>query len=231
MASDDDLALIAALDAWLDARPAPADRATEAAAVRAVMQRVRPGPRQALALRLLREADGWRDRPNVAVWGGRDPVRVADAARRRFGEAAELTRFAEPDEALASVSGRHAAVLALGADRPWWARLLARPRLKVFAALPELSVAGPPQALAVGNGEHGPSGQDETWWVTDAPGSARAVEQALSELGAAARQVDAAGGLKLFALAGYFQSDDARLTRAPGRLTGVIGWSPLPFDL
>jgi hypothetical protein len=35
----------------------------------------------------------------------------------------------------------------------------------------------------------------------------------------------------LFALAGYVQPGDERLTRAPGRLHGVIGAAPLPFDL
>src|SRR5205085_1126308 len=45
---------------------------------------------------------------------------------------------------------------------------------------------------------------------------------------AAARQ---AGGLKLFKLAGYYQPDDERLKRAPGRLSGVIGAAPAPLDV
>ena len=40
-----------------------------------------------------------------------------------------------------------------------------------------------------------------------------------------------AGGLKLFALMGFYQPDDARLARAPGRLTGVIGAAPAPLDV
>ena len=43
--------------------------------------------------------------------------------------------------------------------------------------------------------------------------------------------MQAVGGLKLFSLAGYVQRNDARLTAAPGRLTGVIGWAPLQLDL
>jgi hypothetical protein len=39
------------------------------------------------------------------------------------------------------------------------------------------------------------------------------------------------GGLSLFALAGFYQRDDARLARAPGRLSGVIGAAPEPFDV
>jgi len=231
MPSEDDQRLIAALDAWLDARPAPADRSEEAAALRDLLLHVRPGPRQALALGLVREADGWRDRPAVSLWGGRDPVRLHDLARRRFGEAAEIKPLASPEDALAAVAGSAVAVLALDGERPWWGRLLARPRLKVLAAVPELSPQGPTAALVVGEGEVGPSGQDETFWVTDDPGRRAAIEDALSQLGAAARLVEEAGGLKLFSLAGYFQSHDERLLRAPGRLTGVIGWAPLPFDL
>ena len=40
-----------------------------------------------------------------------------------------------------------------------------------------------------------------------------------------------AGGLKLFALAGFYQRDDARLARAPGKLSGVIGAAPAPLDV
>jgi hypothetical protein len=39
------------------------------------------------------------------------------------------------------------------------------------------------------------------------------------------------GGLKLFSLSGFFQVNDARLAEAPGKLTGVIGAAPTPFDL
>src|SRR5258707_33255 len=40
-----------------------------------------------------------------------------------------------------------------------------------------------------------------------------------------------AGGLNLFKLAGFYQADDARLARAPGRLSGVIGAAPAPLDV
>jgi hypothetical protein len=36
----------------------------------------------------------------------------------------------------------------------------------------------------------------------------------------------AAGGLKLFMLAGYVQAEDGRLASAPGSLSGVIGAAP-----
>ena len=75
-----------------------------------------------------------------------------------------------------------------------------------------------------------PTGDDETYWVTDAPGPAAAVEEALGRDGAAARLLAEAGGLKLFGLSGFYMPGDERLARAPGRLTGVIGASPQPFD-
>ncbi|HEX7948692.1 MAG TPA: chorismate mutase, partial [Phenylobacterium sp.] len=69
-----------------------------------------------------------------------------------------------------------------------------------------------------------------TFWVTDAIESVAAVEAALSRDGVAADLVAEAGGLKLFALAGFYQREDERLARAPGRLSGVIGAAPAPLD-
>ncbi len=230
MPSEDDQRMIAALDAWLDARPAPVDPSEAAAGLRDLLLHVRPGARQAMALRLAREADGWRDRPSVVVWGGRDPARTYALARGRYGEASRIKLAPSPDDALASVADQAPAVLALDGERAWWGRLLARPRLKVRGALPELSSQGRLEALIVGAGGVGPSGQDETFWVTDAPDPAT-TEAALSRRGAAARLVERAGGLMLFSLAGYFQAEDERLLQAPGALTGVIGWAPLALDL
>jgi hypothetical protein len=47
----------------------------------------------------------------------------------------------------------------------------------------------------------------------------------------AATPLAEAGGLKLFVLAGYYQAEDERLARAPGRLSGVIGAAPAPLDV
>jgi hypothetical protein len=76
-----------------------------------------------------------------------------------------------------------------------------------------------------------PSGGDLTLWVTDAPGSAAAVEARLGECGFVGDLMVDASGLKLFALAGFIQADDPRLADAPGRLKGVIGAASPPFDL
>jgi hypothetical protein len=66
--------------------------------------------------------------------------------------------------------------------------------------------------------------------VTDAPGKAQALEEALGQVGVAGSILLEAGGLKLFALSAYYQSEDERLKRAPGTLSGVIGAAPAPLD-
>ena len=76
-----------------------------------------------------------------------------------------------------------------------------------------------------------PTGADLTYWVTDAGGLAQAIENALGRDGVAGDLIAEAGGLKLFALMGFYQAGDERLARAPGRLTGVIGAAPAPIDV
>jgi len=169
---------------------------------------------------------------HLTVWGGRDPVRVVEAARLRFGSAPPLTQAAKPEEALiAARSLGGVGVGALTSDSAWWGRLLAEPALKVFAALPCLAALGPTSALAVGDVEVEPTGDDITFWVTDAAERWAAIAEALSRDGVAADLLVEAGGLKLFALAGFYQADDPRLARAPGRLSGVIGAAPAPLDV
>jgi hypothetical protein len=107
---------------------------------------------------------------------------------------------------------------------------LAEPSLRVFAALPCLNAWGPLSALAVAQVSVEPTGRDYTYWVTDAPGPAAAIEETMSRDGVAADLIADVGGLKLFALLGYYQPQDERLARAPGRLTGVIGAAPEPLD-
>lgn len=169
---------------------------------------------------------------HLSVWGGREPVRLTELARLRFGAAPPLKLAGEPAEALAAAkTGGGIGVLALTPDNAWWGRLLAEPRLNVFAALPDLSRWGPTMALAVAEVDVEPSGGDETFWVTDAPAAPAALAEALGRDGLAASLMAQAGGLKLFSLAGYVQRDDRRLARAPGDLKGVIGAAPTPFDV
>lgn len=230
-------ALVAALQAAAASLHGPA--AFSPAEEALVLRRVLALPRERLPgdvlTRLVRELEGLRLARtaglHVAVWGGGAPGAARLLARARFGAAPPLA--AAPSAEAALLTARRpggVAVLAAEGPWPWWGRLLAEPDLRVFARLPE---AGPPGAgavLAVARVQVGPTGQDETWWATDAPGPAAGVEAGLGVAGLAGEVVAEAGGLKLVALAGYLQPDDVRLVRAPGRLSGVVGAAPLPLD-
>lgn len=210
--------------------------AREAQLIRALLKSERHAARPEMIVRMWRELIGESLRIqgpfHLTVWGGRNPARTVDLARLRFGGAPTLSVTADPEAALAAARlPGGVAVMALEAGDRWWGRLLAEPKLRVFASLPCLLSWGGQAALAVGGVETEPSGLDETYWVTDAPQGAAAVEAALEREGVAARLIIEAGGLKLFGLPGYFQREDERLARAPGRLTGVIGSAPAPFDL
>ncbi|MFI4965039.1 MAG: chorismate mutase [Caulobacterales bacterium] len=227
-------------------------KAAKAASGEAGRFGLRPAREALLLRRLLSEAGGgaspglivriWRELIGdslatqgpfrLAVWGGRDPARAVEVARLRFGAAPALRQVARPEDAVAEARALGGVgVGALTADNAWWGRLLAEPKLKVFAALPCLAAWGPLCALAVAEVEVEPTGADNTFWVTDAGQSASSVVEALSRDGVAATLLVEAGGLKLFLLAGFYQADDPRLARAPGKLCGVIGAAPAPLDV
>lgn len=168
----------------------------------------------------------------LTVWGAEDPGRAVELARMRFGAAPDLARVRTAEEAIeAARKLGGVGVLALSPKSAWWAKLLAEPKVRVFSALPALKAWGPMGALAVADCPIEPSGSDETFWVTDAPGPAESIIEALGKDGVAACHVQAAGGLRLFKLLGFYQPHDPRLTRAPGRLSGVIGAAPTPLDV
>lgn len=210
--------------------------AREAQILRRLLALPRADAGPGLVVRLWRElmADSLaRQGPfHLAGWGGANPARLAELARTRFGGAPVLRMVAKPEDVLAAAkTPGGVGVLALTPDSAWWGRLLAEPRLKVFAALPCLAASGPLAALAVAEIAVEPSGGDETFWVTDAEAAPAVIEDALGRIDVAARLLVQAGGLKLFALAGYFQAEDARLAKAPGDLKGVIGAAPTPLDV
>lgn len=208
----------------------------EAEVMRRLLGRERQAATPALIVRIWRELIGdslSRQGPfRITAWGGKAEAHVIEMARRRFGDAPPLSLTAKPEDALAGARlPGGVAVLALGGESAWWGRLLAEPALNVFATLPCLAAWGQTSALAVAAVAVEPTGADHTLWVTDAEQGAPAIIDALSRDGVAATPLAQAGGLKLFTLAGYFQRDDARLARAPGRLSGVIGAAPAPFDV
>ncbi len=177
--------------------------AAEAAAARCVLGR-------------LDSANG----PALIVWGPASQVLAAD----RFGLTARMAATPEAGLAAARKGGR--ALMDLSAASAWWGRLLAEPRLRVTGALPDHG-HGLPRALLVQPADPGPTGDDRTFWVTDSPWTDARIVRSLGEGGLAADPLIAAGGLKLFVLAGYVQADDGRLNGAPGEMSGVIGAAPV----
>lgn len=177
--------------------------ATEAAAARCVLGRLDSGGGAALT-----------------VWGPASQVLAAD----RFGLTARMA--ATPEAALATARKSGRALMDLTGGSAWWGRLLAEPSLRVVGALPDHG-HGLPRSLLVQAADPGPTGDDRTFWVTDSPWTDARVVGRLGEAGLAADPLIAAGGLKLFVLAGYVQADDGRLNGAPGDLNGVIGAAPL----
>jgi hypothetical protein len=176
------------------------------------------GPAQAAVLRAVHgriEAAAGR---GIVTVGTMSALLAAD----RWGAAAPV---ADAETALARVDEATSALIDLG-DRPWWGRLLARPELRVVEALPD-DRAGMPRALLVSREPGGPTGDDRTFWVTDSALADTRIRADLSALGLAATLLTSAGGLKLYAIAGYVQPEDGRLTQAPGALAGVIGSAPV----
>jgi chorismate mutase len=210
--------------------------AREAQVLRRLLAEPHADASAALVVRIWRELMGdslARQGPfRLTCWGDGELARTVELARLRFGAAPALGQARTPDDAIAAARATGGVgVLALEAGQTWWARLLAEPKVRVFSALPCLKAWGPMSALAIADAPIEPSGSDDTFWVTDAPGPAQTIVEALAKDGVAACQVGAGKGLKLFKLAGFYKPDDPRLARAPGRLTGVIGAAPTPLDV
>jgi hypothetical protein len=155
----------------------------------------------------------------LVVWGTASEILAAD----RFGLTARTA--VEPDQALAAVREGARALMDLTPGKAWWGRLLAEPTLSVVAALSD-DRHGLPRALMVQRAQPGPTGDDRTFWATDSKGTDARIVETLGAAGLAASPLIAAGGLKLFMLAGYVQAEDGRLASAPGSLSGVIGAAP-----
>lgn len=197
----------------------------------------RPGPdAEALALRALLDHTDGVDQAALlkAVWGriaaDTGPVLFAAGptahllAADRFGLP---VRSAADAEAALVEAGRGArALIDLDGPRPWWGRLLARPDLRIVAALPD-DRHGRPRAVMISNETSGPTGEDRSFWITDSREPDARIADALAASGFLAQGLVSAGGLKLFMLAGYVQPEDGRLIDAPGSLKGVIGAAPL----
>ena len=148
-------------------------------------------------------------------------------ARERFGFAPSYGYVGDAAAAIAAARDpRHIAVLGLDPrGGAWWARLLAERTVRVIAALPELGQARP-HALACAAIAPEPTGDDVTFWVSDASTSENKLIETLSHRGLAAEWLCTAQGLKLFSLIGFVQENDERLGGSLGSLSGVIGAAP-----
>ena len=212
-----DRALAAAVRARLAGGPRPGPDG-DAVALRETLAGLTPA--EAAAVRsVLGRVDAAHGAPLI-VWGPASQVLAAD----RFGLVARVA--AKPEAALAAARDGARALMDLTGASAWWGRLLAEPELRVTAALPDHG-AGHPRALMIQRALSGPTGDDRTFWVTDSPLPEARIVAALAEAGLAAEPLIAAGGLKLFVLAGYVQAGDGRLSDAPGSLKGVIGAAPV----
>lgn len=116
-----------------------------------VLQGARPDTQEAVEA-LWREVVGHglarQGQLAVRVWAPVEPARAFDAARLRFGRAAELKSERDPQAALAfAAEGKGVAVLAINAGDPWWMGLRRKwSALSVFEGFGK----GVPTALAVG---------------------------------------------------------------------------------
>jgi len=212
-----DRSLVEAVRARLAAGPHPTPE-VEAIALRRALAGLSPAEAAAArcVLGRLDSASGTA----LTVWGPASQVLASD----RFGLTVRMA--ANPEAALAAARKGGRALMDLTGASAWWGRLLAEPRLRVVGALPDHG-HGLPRALLVQPAAPGPTGEDRTFWVTDSPWTDARIVRRLSEGGLAADPLIAAGGLKLFVLAGYVQAEDGRLNGAPGDLCGVIGAAPV----
>ena len=238
MASDEpELLVEPELDAEALARDGVLARALDAVMAARLAVQVAPSPdAEAVALRAFLAGNGGHRQATIlrAVWGRLNAASAPQVVA--CGPAAQLVAadryglpiktVAEPDAALAEALSGARAVIDIAAAKPWWGRLLARPELQVIAALPD-DALGLPRALVISRETSGPTGDDRTFWITDASLPDAKLVAALAAVGLVGHPLIALGGLKLVVLAGYVQAQDGRLSAAPGALKGVIGAAPV----
>jgi hypothetical protein len=185
----------------IDAALTALDRAVvEAVRARLVAGASSGGDVAAIALRPLLAGCAPAEKAAVkAVMGRLDAIRGALVASGGLAQALAADRFglaarpvADAEAALNAVEDGARAVLDLG-GRPWWGRLLARPHLRIVAALPDDRLSRP-QAFVVARQATGPTGDDRSFWVTDSGWSDARIVEALSDAGLAAEALAASGG-------------------------------------
>jgi chorismate mutase len=152
---------------------------------------------------------------------------ILASARERFGAAPSVVVMDKPQDIItAARDPRKVGVIGLDAKHgAWWGRLLLESNVRIMAALPELS-PDRPEALAIASAALEPTGDDQTFFVTDWPGSQADLLSALSEQGFAGERLSYVQGLSLVSLSGFVQENDPRLKDRFGSLSGVVGVAP-----
>lgn len=88
-------------------------------------------------------------RTEIVLHAARQPIRVTDSTRQRFGCAWPIVIAGEPHEAIEAARGREAiAVVELDAQSRWWAELFNDPELRIFDRI--RGEEGSTLALAIG---------------------------------------------------------------------------------
>ncbi|MDV6331755.1 chorismate mutase [Asticcacaulis sp. 201] len=212
----------------------------EALLIRKLIAMPRKAASEAVVVRIWRELISENLRIQGAAHGGlhlnmsagEHSKEVLVWARERFGFAPS---FGYVNDATAAIQAardvRQISVLSLDPrGGAWWARLLAEPKVRIIAALPELTlkIAGArPHAVALAAIQPEPTGDDLTFWVSDSREHENKIVEHLSLRGFAAEWLCTAQGLKLFGLIGYVQENDERLAAdSLGSLSGIIGAAP-----
>jgi len=159
--------------------------------------------------------------------GAEKPAELMAWVRARFGAAPALALRDKPQDIIvAARDPRHIGVISLEPRLgPWWGRLLLESEVRIIGALPEMGYAKP-QALAVAAVKPEPTGDDLTFFVTDWTGSEADLIGRIADQGLVCEALSHLQGLRLLALSGFVQEDDARLKDRFGTLSGIVGAAP-----
>ncbi|MFT4090756.1 MAG: chorismate mutase [Asticcacaulis sp.] len=163
---------------------------------------------------------------HLNFWAKDNAANLTNWARARFGVAPSQSFMSEATDVItAARHPAHIGIISLDVKSgPWWARLLAEPKVRIICALPEMD-QNHPRAVAIAPIAPEPTGNDISFFVTDSAKSETAIIETLSHQGLAADWLMTTGGMKLFALIGFVQEHDSRIKDFTG-LSGIIGTSP-----
>ena len=212
-----------------------ADR--EATLLRHLIAKASATVNPATVIRIWRELIGQSLRRQYAGLGGlkiaisghdTETARLEALATARFGTQARTVIYRDITAVITMArQSDHVGVISLGRGQgAWWARLLAEPKVRVFAALPQGFEFEAITALAMGTVAAEPSGNDTSLVVVESPLSDGEVVARWSQSGLASEIIASEQGLRLIAISGFVQEDDPRIREHFSGLSGLIGHCP-----